>query len=235
VCSLTDGERLATLCPFRFAEEGRLFKDAGRLAFGTGSQVIAVEQVRVLRAEPEGPSAPGRVRRIGKIDYVIARLADTGTPVDFAALEVQSVYFSGGPIRPVFKQFMETGQVPAGTGRRPDWRSSAQKRLMPQLALKVPVFRRWGKKFFVAVDQCFFEALPTIKRVDDPANSEVTWLVYPFALVEGRFKMGDPRPVFTIWEDIQAALREGREPSPDDILTELTRIQQKKGLPVYVT
>ena len=30
--------------------------------------------------------------------------------------------------------------------RRPDWRSSSAKRLMPQLQVKVPTVRRWNSK-----------------------------------------------------------------------------------------
>ena len=63
--------------------------------------------------------------------------------------------------------------------RRPDFRSSAQKRLMPQLALKVPIFRRWNKRFFVAVDRTFYGELPTLKE-RSLGNSEITWLVYDF-------------------------------------------------------
>jgi hypothetical protein len=52
--------------------------------------------------------------------------------------------------------------------------------MMPQLSLKVPVFRRWGKKFFVVVDTPFFEAMPQIRQVEGSGNSEITWLVYSF-------------------------------------------------------
>ena len=39
--------------------------------------------------------------------------------------------------------------------RRPDWRSSSAKRLMPQLQIKAPTLRRWGTKLAVAVDMPF--------------------------------------------------------------------------------
>lgn len=92
---------------------------------------------------------------------------------------------------------------------------------MPQLSLKVPVFRRWGKKVFVAVDQTFFNALPAMQSVDDIENSEVTWLVYPFQKNGRAFDMGSPRAVFALWDEVVAALREGSAPKPGEMLAEL--------------
>lgn len=145
---MTDGQNATLTCPSRFLEGGRLFKDAARLAFGAGKSFIAVPEVRVLEVHNGS-----RKKKIGKVDFIIARIEDQ-TAVDFAALEIQGVYISGATIRPAFERYIETGEAP-NAQRRPDFRSSAQKRLMPQLALKVPIFRRWGKRFFVAVDTTF--------------------------------------------------------------------------------
>ena len=95
---------------------------------------------------------------------------------------------------------------------------------MPQLDLKVPVFRRWGKKFFVATDSIFFNQLPEFRRVDSIANSEVTWLVYPFELDPRRnvFMMGEPQIVYSEWTDVKAALREGIAPEPEEILENIS-------------
>ena len=41
--------------------------------------------------------------------------------------------------------------------RRPDYRSSGPKRLSPQLDVKVPVLRNWGKKVVVVIDRYFFD------------------------------------------------------------------------------
>ncbi len=141
---------------------------------------------------------------------------------DFAALEVQAVYFSGRSIKAAFHEFLRTGSVPPGTERRLDYRSSAQKRLMPQLSLKVPVFRRWGKKFFVAVDEMFFESLPISGTVPSIENSEVTWLVYPLGKHGLRYLIGSPEIHLTRWEDVLNALREGHEPTPSEIMQELS-------------
>jgi len=219
VCSLTDGRRAAVLCPRRFLEKKRVLVDAAKLAFGSNARFVVAPELRILRVGAD------RRKRIGKVDYVLGKVDAAGQVIDFAALEVQAVYFSGPSLRPAFRKFMRTGHLPPSSQRRPDWRSSAQKRLMPQLALKVPVFRRWGKKFFVAVDAMFFEALPPMATVNGIANSEVTRLAYSleYDAEDFTFRMHLPRVLFTTWEGVEEALREGAPPSPDEILEELRR------------
>ncbi len=142
---------------------------------------------------------------------------------DFAALEIQSVYISGLSIRPAFNQYLAEGVLTEDALRRPDFRSSAQKRLMPQLALKVPIFRRWGKRFFVAVDSTLFDTLPRM-RTQTAGNSEVTWLVYRFGRQsDGGYRMEDPIVRHALWDDVLEALREGRPPERDELLHELSK------------
>ena len=94
---------------------------------------------------------------------------------------------------------------------------------MPQLALKVPIFRRWGKRFFVAVDTTLFSTLPKI-REQSAGNAEVTWLAYPFGrLPEGGYRMGDPEVHHTVWDDVLDALREGHPPEKSELLNQLTK------------
>ncbi len=91
---------------------------------------------------------------------------------------------------------------------------------MPQLSLKVPVFRRWGKKFFVAVDSSFFAEMPSLPTVA-PSNAEITWLVYPFGRGEAGFAMGEPVVYHTLWDDVLTSLREGLPPTRDELLSDL--------------
>jgi hypothetical protein len=231
ICSLTDGQRLATLCPVRFQEQGRLFRDVGRIAFGPGVKVVAAPEVHVLRVQDASKNEK-KSKRIGKVDFLIARINEQNKAVDFAAMEVQAVYFSGGEIKTAFKRYLRTGKLDESSARRPDWRSSIQKRLMPQLSLKIPVFRRWGKKFFVATDSLFFAQVPKIRTINSFANSEVTWMVYPFEEYDGHFQMGEPKVVYTLWDDVLTALREGVAPDPAEILDEIERKREEKSLPV---
>jgi hypothetical protein len=216
ICSFTDGARLGCVCPNRFVEDQRAFRDVGRLAFGSGVSVVIAPEIRILRI-PGQPS-----KRIGKVDYILSRLDASDDVCDFAAVEVQAAYISGRSVRPAFEHYLQHGALPkSGAGRRVDYRSSVQKRLVPQLSLKVPVFRRWGKKFFVVVDSMLFEQVPRFKTVDTIQNSEVTWLVYPFQSSDGSFRMGDPTVLYSVWEDVMTSLREGREPTPVEILDEI--------------
>jgi len=216
ICSLTDGRAATAVCPVRFLERGIMFRDAAKIAFGEGVQCVAVPEVRVLEVHRGGKS-----KKIGKVDFLLVRL-DGGKAVDFAALEVQAVYISGASIRPAFDHYIKTGELLDNGKRRPDFRSSAQKRLMPQLALKVPIFRRWGKRFFVATDSGFFSELPSISP-QSPDNGEVTWLGYELARSPaGGYHMLPPKVVHTLWDDVEIALREGTAPEKSDLLQQLT-------------
>jgi len=222
ICSFSDGKMATVTCPVRFLEKQRLFIDAARLAFGHGRSCIAVPEVRLLDIP-----GPKRNRKIGKVDFLLVQL-EKGEAVDFAALEIQAVYISGKTIRPAFNEYLAAGYLPDDSARRPDFRSSAQKRLMPQLALKVPIFRRWGKRFFVAVDSSFYDTLPNI-RTQTEGNAEVTWLVYPFKRQpEGGYQMADPEIYHTLWDDVVDSLREGKPPEKSELLKEMSKQASKR-------
>ena len=106
---------------------------------------------------------------------------------------------------------------------------------MPQLSLKLPVFRRWGKKVFVAVDTELFYALPSIRPVESFVNSEITWLVYPFTRKEDQapYMMCNPKILFSEWSDVEDALREGEPPKPDEILTDV-QTQEKQDRAINI-
>ena len=218
ICSISDGVAAASLCPVRFLEGGRIFRDAARIAFGESATFAIFPEIRILQV-PD-PKKSGVLKKIGKVDFVLGRI-DSGSVTDFCAVEVQAAYFSGTETRSALKHFMANRSFGTlDTFRRPDFRSSAQKRLIPQLQLKVPVFRRWGKKFFVVVDSQFFRSLPEF-RTTTPANSELTWLVYPLAKSGETYQMQEVRPAFSEWADVETSLREARAPDPSEIIGEL--------------
>ncbi len=219
ICSLEVGGRATAICPVRFLETDKIFKAAAEIAFGKGSTFAIFPEIKLLHVEDQ---KTGRTKKIGKVDFLLGKVAGSQI-VDFAALEIQATYFSGKSIRPALKHYLEYGVIDKSiSDRRPDFRSSAQKRLMPQLQLKVPVFRRWGKKFFVVVDTAFFGALPQFKTTT-PSNSEIIWLCFPIERSVQAFHLGKPDVVASHWDDVSTALREGRAPESDEIVGELSK------------
>ena len=116
----------------------------------------------------------------GKIDLVVAKTSSGG--VRWHGLEIQAVYFSGSGMGSEFDSLRddthETPPFPTAN-RRPDWRSSSAKRLMPQLQIKAPTLRRWGSKVAVAVDRPFFDAVggPSPNPSHDLNDGDIIWLV----------------------------------------------------------
>jgi hypothetical protein len=85
ICSFGDSNEAGVVCPSRFLEDGRIFTDVGRAAFGGNTRVVIAPEMRILRV------CPNLGRRIGKVDYIVAKLGDSQEVIDFAALEVQAV------------------------------------------------------------------------------------------------------------------------------------------------
>ena len=217
ICSYSNGETAASVCPVRFLENNRIFEDAAKLAFGQGVPFAIFPEIKILKVTD---AKTNKEKKIGKVDYLIGKV-ESGRITDFAAVEVQAVYFSGEEMRTFFNNFMAGKTVKIEDSYRGmDFRSSAQKRLVPQLQLKVPVFRRWGKKFFVVVDSMFFSELPKFSKTTE-GNSEVTWLAYPIKKTENDYKLQHPKVVHSEWDEIRNSLREGTPPDPNEIIREL--------------
>ena len=176
---------LRALCPYRFHQDNTVFKYIGTRLLGDAAPLQAGE-VGFLESTGNLDSAPGE--DVGRIDMILVRSDGTdGTPLEWAAVEVQAVYFSGREMSLEFKQLKRTrGEVamPAAK-RRPDYRSSGPKRLMPQLQIKVPTLRRWGKKMAVVIDKPFFLSMGEMTKVEHISNSDIIWFLVDFVKVEG--------------------------------------------------
>ena len=158
------------MCPSRFDEHNLLPLWLARIA--GFSEVYLAREVPFMRS-------PTTNREAGRIDLVVAENCQGSS---WFGLEVQAVYFSGRGMRSDFEELLEnTDDVsPQPTARRrPDWRSSSAKRLMPQLQVKAPTLRRWGTKLAVAVDLPFFESIggPTDNFSHDLNDGDIIWLV----------------------------------------------------------
>jgi hypothetical protein len=133
------GEPVIT-CPSRFLENSLAARWVGETLLGTSDPVV-ISELPFLMGEIQ--SEEGEEDAVGKIDEVLVN-ADDGT-MRWCALEFQAVYFSGMSMENDFKVMREwagPGVPFPGVQRRPDFRSSGPKRLMPQLQIKVPTSSR---------------------------------------------------------------------------------------------
>jgi hypothetical protein len=101
--------------------------------------------------------------------------------------------------------------IPFPVGRRrPDFRSSGPKRLMPQLQIKVPTLRRWGKKMAVVVDEQFMSSLGRMETVPDISNADVAWFVVRPGEANGQPTLERGQVYFTQLEAAVQGLIAGR-------------------------
>ena len=204
---------LVTMCPYRFEESDVMFKWVGEEMLDDANPLV-VSQVKFLERYGAGAGGaqggPGGAG-VGRIDNVLVR--PTRGPMAWCALEIQAVHFSGSGMAGEFRaigDFQGEGlPFPVGI-RRPDYRSSGPKRLLPQLEIKVPTLRRWGKRMAVVVDEGFFSALGEMERVAHISNSDIAWFVmrYDEAKREAKLKPGFVH--FTTLEHAVVGLTAGR-------------------------
>lgn len=183
-------------CPHRLLEKNLVVEWVGAVLLGD-SQPAVLSELPFLMGDGDGDAE--ETDAVGMIDQVLVSRQDQH--LRWCALEMQAVYFSGGSMENDFKE-MRTWNVPGipfpTVVRRPDFRSSGPKRLMPQLQTKVPTISRWGKKMAVVVDQAFWSSLGAMREVRDLSNAEIAWFVVAFSGPEdGRFHLRRGETHFT--------------------------------------
>ncbi len=174
-------------CPVRFDQDYLLVRWLAEIVgFSPGEAMLAREIPFMQSAATNKPA--------GKIDLVVARTE--GNRLEWYGLEIQAVYFSGPGMSTQFNILANddnaTPPYPDHI-RRPDWRSSSAKRLMPQLQVKVPTVRRWNSKVAVAVDRPFFESIggPSATPSQDINDGDIIWLVPELSRngIDGSFQL----------------------------------------------
>lgn len=229
VCSLRSYERsretgevrldqresgLRTTCPSRFEESRLIYPWISEVILGSSSavpvgQVNFLERVSSLATPPNEEVEPEE--EVGRIDNVL--IIPGSSPLTWCPVEIQAVYFSGDKMEYDFRAILEhqgdTFPFPEGS-RRPDYRSSAPKRLMPQLQIKVPELRRWGKKMAVVIDESFFKAMGPMSTVRDVSNCDVVWFIVRYEERSGVPRLTRGEQVFTTLESSVTGLIAGR-------------------------
>jgi hypothetical protein len=220
---------ITATCPNRFLEAGTIVRHIGRVLLGTEQPLFAKELPFLRRPQnpaaysavadteaEQGPPAAGvedaGSEDVGRIDLVFV---DPNDATNWCAVEMQAVYFSGGAMSDDFKAikaFTGNGVPLPARARRPDFRSSGPKRLMPQLMIKVPTLRRWGKKMVVVIDEPFFEAMEGMKGVDHVSNCDIVWVVVRFDENQeiGRATLNIAHTLYTTLEAAVTGLTAGR-------------------------
>jgi len=172
---------LRATCPYRFHEALDVFRWVGERLLGDDNPRL-VGEVGFLEAGATTDNEGGD--DVGRFDMVlVSNKTVPGAPMEWCALEIQAVYFSGDAMTGEFAAYadpnVEWVVFPAGR-RRPDYRSSGPKRLMPQLQIKIPTLRRWGKKMAVVVDRAFFDSIGEMDHVKDISNADIAWFIVRF-------------------------------------------------------
>jgi len=187
---------------------------------------------------------PEEARKAGRIDWLLMDGSSQNLQdPKWCAVETQSVYFSGGKMNPEFLAYSsqpEKIHYPFSF-RRPDYRSSGPKRLAPQLSVKVPVLRGWGKKVAVVIDRFFFENMSDLKEAyslgksdnEKLDNCEVAWFILDYDedmnLVHYKYR-------FSKLDQSIEALNATQPMSKDEFnrsLVELTKNKKKSGKKVF--
>lgn len=171
---------LVTTCPYRFNEGKVVFRWVGETILKNPESII-VNEVGFLEKSRDLVADKPAADDVGRIDMVL--VSPDKDHLAWCALEIQAVYFSGDSMKKEFDLLAHHDQedlaFPAGR-RRPDYRSSGPKRLMPQLQIKVPTLRRWGKKMAVVIDRSFFNAIGEMGQVNDLSNCDIAWFVVKY-------------------------------------------------------
>lgn len=228
------GSTLRAICPSRFEQDGMIYKWIGEIVLGN-PDATRVGQVNFLEKVPliGGPQEEGAPpQEVGRIDSVLA--IPHSDPLQWCAIEIQAVYFSGRKMSLHFDEMLKRsdGLPFPGHTRRPDYRSSAPKRLMPQLLIKVPTLSRWGKKMAVVVDEDFFKAMGKMDRVSDISNSDVVWFIVSFQEQAGEIRITRGEVVYTTLESSRDALIAGRPPTQAKFEEKIrARLRQAPGGP----
>ncbi|MFQ5864599.1 MAG: NotI family restriction endonuclease [bacterium] len=210
---------LVTLCPMRFWQNYTIFREVGRSILHTDKPALIKEIGFLQSLDKTGKILGGTV---GRIDMVLAKTDSQDRIEEWCALEMQAVYFSGQGMKTEFKAIEDEPirlLFPTAI-RRPDYRSSGPKRLMPQLQIKVPSLRRWGKTMAVVIDMSFFASIAPMKRASHISNADIAWFVVNYDGPQGELRVSDV--VLTTLESSVEGLTAGEPITKDEFEKELS-------------
>jgi hypothetical protein len=204
---------LVTTCPSRFFDGGEVFRWIGETMLGTSepkvlNEIPFLQKFSHEQADPTVEDEEGDY--IGRIDNILVH-PETTKRLEWCALEMQAVYFSGMAMSHEFrdiKNHPESLRFPVQK-RRPDFRSSGPKRLLPQLQTKIPELSRWGRRLAICVDEAFYAELVGIEEVKHLSNADLAWFIVRYESDGDRIRLKRGRCVFSKLDSTVKALTGG--------------------------
>jgi Restriction endonuclease NotI len=205
---------LRTTCPYRFEQDGTIYRWIGERILGDPNAVPTGQMPFLEPVETMGsvdPGTKGTKREVGRIDNIL--VIPGSEPLKWCPVELQAVYFSGKKMALDFEHMIsaEGSGLPWPTeNRRPDYRSSGPKRLLPQLSTKIPTLGGWAKRMAVVVDEDFFNQLGRMNPANDLSNSDLVWFVVRYEEEGSGFVLKPARePFMTKLKEAEFALVAG--------------------------
>jgi hypothetical protein len=230
-------EAVVTVCPNRFLQTlpsgERVFDWISQIMLDIPKDIIVKEtpflrkivgESKVAAKDDLEDETKEEIKKAGRIDWILVTPSSVDSlELKWCAVETQALYFSGGKMRSEFDAYAHEASEPIFPKgkRRPDYRSSGPKRLWPQLDVKVPVLRNWGKKVVVLVDRFFFE---NMNQLSDPFpraksdrerrdNADVAWFIVDY---DSQMHLTKHKVVFTNLESSRHALNATEPLGMDD-------------------
>lgn len=240
------GDKIVTVCPSRFLQPVAIDKS---LFVWISEKMLDIDNPTIVKETPflrkvsdaQRPTeiaadmeaeAEEEGKKAGRIDWILVNPATmTASELDWCAVETQALYFSGDKMRPEFDAYAASPApvlFPVGR-RRPDYRSSGPKRLSPQLDVKVPVLRNWGKKVVVVIDRFFYDNMNTLADAYPRArndqerrdNADVVWFVVDY---DAQLRITASTVVFTTLDSSRRALNATEPLSKADFTRNLKQV-----------
>ena len=196
VCSVvTTREPTAPIhiCPHRlYAHDYGMLRDVAKLAFGRAENVVHLSAYASVWGEAQVVAIPElRLPSRGRggayfVDWILARVSQDGTLVEFTAVEVQTIDTTG-TYRPEVERLRSGSSSVVGSKAGLNW-ENVNKRILPQLIYKGHLLRREPLcrrgLFFVSpkrVYQAVLERLGGKLEAYEPQYGAITFLWYTLA------------------------------------------------------
>lgn len=217
ICSIYHENKVAITCPIRFRQDWIIVDNAAEFFFPAGTKWSSLANIELDK--PTG-------RSIENADFVLVAHDDKGDIYDFGVLCVQAAY-TKGDLRALFEFYMSNSIANQFTDcpnqfcyPRPDYLSSSQKQLVPDLLFKGGLFNSWKKKIAIALHKSFFETLPPFKRVKKE-TAEIAWMIYDLKSNSGKLQLQKIDVVYTEFQPTLKAITQPASITQRDFMNDL--------------